>query len=210
MNTPNKQTSREFNPPWTATPKAKQPWRQFVGNRELAIEIGPGVGLHPLQYAQSNPDKFVIGIEKTTEKYTKFARRANNHLEITNLLAIHANAVEWISKNIHESEVSEYYLLYPNPYPKAAQKNKRLMHMPFMHHLIDTMKTDATLTIATNMHFFYLDAKETINELQLVKDSTVSTTSRGRTHFERKYLKDGQQCYELVFQKKTPLVQKPK
>lgn len=193
--------NRAFNPPWAAIAQSEQPWRKLIGNRKLVIEIGPGVGLHPLQYAKVNPDKFIVGIEKTTEKHTKFARRVQHHPEVNNVMAIHANAVEWISKNIGENEVSEYFLLYPNPYPKAAQKNKRLMHMPFMHYLINTMKTGATLTIATNMYFFYLDAKETIIELELVKDSIISITSKGRTHFERKYLQDGQKCYELVFKK---------
>lgn len=201
MNTTDKHNKRAFNPPWAVIPQAAQSWRQLVGNRKLVVEIGPGVGLHPLQYGQANCDKFVIGIEKTREKYAKFARRVDKHPQINNVLAIHANAIEWISKNIKENEVSEYFLLYPNPYPKAAQKNKRLMHMPFMQHLIATMKPGATLTIATNMDFFQLDAKENISDLKLVSESLVPETTQGRTHFERKYLKDAQKCYELVFKK---------
>jgi len=81
-------TYNKFNPIWEPIDTADQEWRNRVDGRKLVIEIGPGVGLHPIQYAKSNPDKFVVAIEKTSEKYAKFARRLENHSEINNLFAI--------------------------------------------------------------------------------------------------------------------------
>jgi tRNA (guanine-N7-)-methyltransferase len=196
---------RTFKAPNPVIPIAAQAWRAQIKNRPLCIEIGPGVGLHPIQYAKQHPDKFIVGIERTTEKFNKFASRVQHHPALDNILAIHADAVEWIAANIQPEEVDEYFLLYPNPYPKASQKNKRLMHMPFMQYLIATMKVGASITMATNMEFFYTEAKaswQAIESFSLQTDRIINAgIQKPRTHFERKYLADQQNCYELVFVK---------
>ncbi len=203
MNTELQQKS--FRPIWQPIAIEQQTWRALVKNRNLVIEIGPGVGLHPLRYAQQHPQDFIIAIEKTTEKFNKFAKRRINHPQLDNIYPVHANAIEWITRNISAGEVDAYFLLYPNPYPKAAQKNKRLMHMPFMQYLIKSMRPAATLTMATNMQFFYQEAKQQwsqVAEFALVTDRILSAANQvPRTHFERKYLASGQQCYELIFKK---------
>ena len=195
----------KFKPAWQPIVKHEQLWRAAQKQRPLTIEIGPGVGLHPIQYAQQHPDRHIIAIEKTTAKFNKFAGRLAKHPQLDNILAVHGNAIEWITKNIGPDEVNHYFLLYPNPYPKQAQKNKRLMNMPFMEHLIATMQHDATLSMATNMEFFYQEAKQQWNNVKcfnLVSDLILDNDRHiARTHFERKYLATGQKCYQLVYSK---------
>ncbi len=41
----------------------------------LDIEVGCGVGLHPIQYSLANPDRFLVALEHTREKFEKFHRR---------------------------------------------------------------------------------------------------------------------------------------
>lgn len=196
---------RSFKPIWPQIPITEQIWREQLGTKPLVIEIGPGVGLHPILFAKQNPEKFIVGIERTTEKFQKFAGRVEHHPELNNIYPVHADAVEWVSSNILPNEVSAYFLLYPNPYPKAAQKNKRLMHMPFMQYLIETMQVGATITLATNMQFFYAEAKELWQQIacfKLIDDRILYPQADiPRTHFERKYLAAGQDCYQLVFAK---------
>lgn len=198
-------TIRTFKPIWQTIPLDKQEWRIKRSHKPLVIEIGPGVGLHPIQYAQQHPENYIVGIERTTDKFNKFATRARHHPHLSNLYPVHADAVEWIYKNIVAAEVSEYFLLYPNPYPKEAQKNKRLMHMPFMQYLIETMQVGATITMATNIEVFYKEAKEiwsAIDCFELITDRVLTKENQiPRTHFERKYLAAEQQCYEIVYKK---------
>jgi tRNA (guanine-N7-)-methyltransferase len=198
---------KSFNPIWSPIATNEQAWRENMGLRNLVVEIGPGVGLHPIQYAKQHPQDYIVAIEKTSAKYDKFARRVEHHPQLDNIYAVHANAIEWITRNIKADEVSQYFLLYPNPYPKESQKNKRLMHMPFMQYLVATMQVGATITLATNMEFFYLEAKqqwEAISCFSLVQDLRLQQNIdlKPRTHFERKYLAAGQTCFQLVFAKK--------
>ncbi len=196
---------RTFKPAWPLITVEQQSWRQQQLQRPLVIEIGPGVGLHPIQYAQQNPQQFIVGVERTTDKFNKFLGRVTHHPQLNNVLAVHADAVEWISRNIQPQEVSKYFLLYPNPYPKTAQKNKRLMHMPFMQCLIETMTVGASITLATNVQPFYQEAKDIWSSIDCFKLRVDKLLQSGdivpRTHFEKKYLAAGQICYELVFTK---------
>lgn len=192
---------KEFNPIWAKIPLEQQAWRSLVAGRPLVVEIGAGVGMHPIQYARHNPQNFIIAIERTTAKFQKMLRRAEHHPEITNLLCIHADAVQWITQNITAQEIAEYFLLYPNPYPKASQKNKRLMHMPFMQALLKTMQPNCKLTLATNEQSFWQEAVDIWHgdyDLQIISSGTICKDRLPRSHFEKKYLQRGETCYELV------------
>jgi len=72
----------------------------------LDIEIGCGTGLHPLRYSAENPDRFVIALEQTREKFLKFVSRLKNHPPRTNLFPVHGDAIRWISHHIPRQSVS--------------------------------------------------------------------------------------------------------
>src|SRR4051812_21883364 len=110
-----------------------------VENLEIVdVEIGSGVGWHAMEYTKNNPDRFLIAIERTSNKFEKLQRRHENHPQIKNLLAVHANAVNWVITNLKPNSVDRYFILYPNPNPKDPQK--RWFRMPFMRLLLETLK----------------------------------------------------------------------
>ncbi len=197
---------RLFKNPFVSDP-IDSPFRVHKKDAQnLIVEIGCGVGLHPIQYAQQSPDDYIIAIEKTREKYLKFAGRVEHHPDIKNIYPVHANAQHWVPQNILPNEVDKYFMLYPNPYPKEKHKNKRFMHMPFMAYIIETMKINATLELATNEKFYYQEAREVLADvwgLKLKSDSIIDSDTKARTHFEKKYLERGEVCYNLVFQKSS-------
>lgn len=172
------------------------------GYSNLDIEIGCGVGFHPIQYAKTNPRRLLVAIEKTSEKFKKFETRIKNHPQIKNLTGVHSNAVWWITHYVKPQSVDRYFILYPNPYPKDPQK--RFFQMPFMSFLKQTMKDGATLTFATNEKFYYDEALEMgvqVWKFKILENKVIDSSEQPRTHFEKKYLLSGQTCYSIVFQK---------
>ncbi|MFK7827821.1 MAG: SAM-dependent methyltransferase [Oligoflexales bacterium] len=170
------------------------------------IEIGCGVGLHPANYATENPERSIIAIEHTREKYEKFTRRIRSQQVLLNLYPIHANAISWISHMVPKDRVSRYFLLYPNPYPKARDLGKRWYAMPFMQQLIKTLKQGGTINLATNCPFYAEEAKvhfEGCWGLKLVSLSELDSSclKQARTHFEYKYLERKEKCIDMVFVK---------
>ncbi len=178
--------------------------------QKLVVEIGCGVGLHPLQYALNHPDHFMIAFEHTREKFEKFERRIQNHKHLPNLMAIHGNAISWICHGIKNASLDAVYLLYPNPNPKPSDLNKRWHAMPFMSEILRVLKDQGELIIATNEKVYALEALEWMTnewKCQLIEQRELSMDLtpewKARTHFEKKYLARGETCFNLRF-RKTP------
>lgn len=170
--------------------------------QNLDIEIGCGVGFHPIDYAKNNPERLLIAIEKTKEKFDKFLGRLERHPNIKSVVPIHTNAVWWIAHFVKPNSVDRYFILYPNPYPKDPQK--RFFQMPFMNHLVETLKLGGTITLATNEKYYFdesLENAEKIFGLKVIENKAVDPSGKPRTHFEKKYLERGETCYNLVFRK---------
>lgn len=183
-------------------------WRQNQEQKPLALEIGPGVGLHPIKFARENPQKALVAIEHTRNKYEKFKRRHQNHAELTNLLPVHANAISWAHHVLSQDALDECLILYPNPAPKASDLAKRWYAMPFMGRLIELIRPGGTLTLATNKAYYEQEASEWLTQfwgLQLLQKNELTQQNwpshKHRTHFERKYLQRAEICYNLIFKK---------
>lgn len=168
----------------------------------LDVEIGCGVGFHPLRYAAAHPGRQVLAFERTKAKFEKFAGRLRHHPRLPNLIPVHGDAIPWITHGLGEASVDRYFLLYPNPYPKESQRNLRFPHMPFFSRLLFTMKPGATLTLATNEAFYAEEAALVFVQawgLELEEKRVLAANEAPRTHFEKKYLARGQPCWNLVF-----------
>jgi len=170
------------------------------------VEIGCGVGLHPIRYARENPGRQLVAIERTKDKFEKFAGRLSHHETLPNLTAIHGDALAWITHGFAPESVSRFIMLYPNPYPKPAQRNQRFHYMPFFAQLRATLKQGGELWLATNEAFYAEEARLIYPaewKMELVEDSLVSPSSPPRTHFEKKYLARGEPCFNLRFAKNS-------
>ncbi len=166
------------------------------------IEIGCGVGFHPIRYAQENPDRFLLAFERTEEKFTKFARRLERHPPLKNLTAIRGDGMAWIVHGIPKESVNQYFFLYPNPYPKNSQKNLRFHNMPLFQWVVESLKPGGRITQSTNSQA-YADEAERVTKtrwgLPIVKREIWTGTPR--SHFEKKYQARGENCWNLVWEK---------
>lgn len=198
---------RSFDP--SKQPGFYDPVMFFLPEGPLCVEIGCGVGMHPIKFAKKNPKKSIVAIEHTRNKFEAFKVHLQEESEVLeNLQPIHANAITWISKFLPEESVDEYFLLYPNPWPKEKQKNQRWHQMPFVHQIKKTMKKEARLTLATNMDWYAEEASEFFQKawgFHLESFEHIGITDNDdyfpRTHFEKKYLERGERCSNLVLRK---------
>lgn len=182
-------------------PKPKD-FRNLPIRHPLDVEIGCGVGLHPIRYAIDNPDRMLWAFERTEEKFDKFFRRLQKHPQISNIEAIRGDGVLWIAHLQLQEIIERIFLLYPNPYPKNSQKNLRFHHMDLFDHVVRALKVGGTITLATNELFYRQEARAVMAErwgLELVSDAPWD--GMPRTHFEKKYRARGQICWNLEWKK---------
>jgi tRNA (guanine-N7-)-methyltransferase len=168
----------------------------------FAIEIGCGVGLHPIQWAKTNPLSHILAIERTKEKFARFSSRLLHHPQLQNIFPAHADASQLLPHLVQDESVDEYFVLYPNPYPKARHKNRRFAHSPFSLFLAKTLKKGGRLSVATNDLSYADELRIHLpprTELKLLADELIPCHSLPRSHFEKKYLARGEPCFNLVF-----------
>lgn len=173
-----------------------------LANDHVDIEIGAGQGLHAVRYAQANPNRHLIAIERTATRFQQLARRHAAHPRLTNLFPIHADALSIFVHKIPTQSIERIFLLYPNPYPKEKQANLRWHNMPFMMLLKSKLKPGGSLVLATNIEDYAGEAEEKMIadwRFQLRTKQILGRADVPRTHFEKKYLERGESCWNFEF-----------
>jgi tRNA (guanine-N7-)-methyltransferase len=195
---------RPFNQSMVPIPSTPLDFARARFFRHIDLEIGCGVGKYAIHRAHQFPDRAIIAIEKTTERFGKFERRIQNHEELPNLFAIHSEAASVITHFIPEHSLDEIFLLYPNPYPKVKQRNLRWHNRAFMGFLLGRLKVGGKITLATNIEDYHEEAIEMMRNvwhLDVVEDRLIGANENPRTHFEQKYLLRDELCWNMVFKK---------
>jgi tRNA G46 methylase TrmB len=173
--------------------------------RRVDLELGCGVGLHSIRYAATHEHRFLIAIERTRAKFALFQGRLTNHPKIGNLLPVHADAQHWITQNLVAHSVERCFILYPNPYPARSQANKRWHVSSFMGVLRDVLADRGTIQIATNIGAHHDESIEFMTKVwsfRLVQArSSAATPWSPRSHFEKKYMLRGEECFDAVFER---------
>jgi len=169
----------------------------------IVIEIGCGVGFHPILWAKENPTGLMLAIERTRDKFIKFETRLNHHPEIKNVIAAHAEASVLLPQIIKPLSVDQIYILYPNPEPK--QKNKRWSHSIFSQFIFEILKPGGEIVFATNVKSYATEMAHVWPQrfkTDLIQHTPIdSYGTKPRSHFEKKYLARGEVCWNLIFRK---------
>ncbi|MAF76927.1 MAG: hypothetical protein CME60_02110 [Halobacteriovoraceae bacterium] len=180
-------------------------------NLPLYLEIGCGAGLHPVLFAKNNMNSHLLAFERTKEKFEKFLRRVTSH-QLKNVTPIYEDALNWLypKREIFQHQFSGLFLLYPNPYPKNSQRNKRFLASSSFQFLLSLLKAEANIEIRSNELWYLEEAiflAENVWDLKnegLIKVRELDQIQQGLTHFERKYLKEGQDCWQLTLSQLLP------
>ena len=177
----------------------------FDPTQDYSLEIGAGVGLHAIRFSRNHPHLQHIAIERTTTKFRKMQGRAQHH-SLSNLHIFQDDAINWVCHNCPDAGLKKVFLLYPNPSRNNAAA--RWIRMPFFYELMRKMRVGAQLFWATNEEFYiqeilHYSANFPLQKIELKKIDAESLPSdyQALTHFEKKYLQRGQNCYHLTQQK---------
>ena len=165
---------------------------QAIANESVCVEIGAGKGKHALLFSEQHPDKKLIAIERTREKFV--AMQKQHQLEGQhNLQIVHADTIPWIVHALFPAQVEQFFILYPNPEPHNA--TQRWLNMPFFEFLLSRLKAGGSITLVSNIPEYIAEAQQQLIEVWklpfIQQDVPVDSA---RTHFEIKYLVRGVCC----------------
>lgn len=194
---------------------------------DVIIDACCGVGESTLKIANKFPNAKVIGIDKSIarlDKHASYAELNKSHykeqstiISNNNYILVQADLIDFWRllnstlnnvENAPKWQVTQQFILYPNPYPKKAQIGKRWYASAIFPYLLNVCPT---LELRSNWKLYLQECliaanhyglNGDISEIQinkLGKDSfSLNGLDEAFTPFERKYLESGQTCFKLV------------
>lgn len=170
-----------------------------LGHRPLILDSGCGTGESSRFLARTHPDHVVIGIDKSESRL----RRARTS-EYENLLIARADLFDfWRLISAAGWQVSEHYLLYPNPWPKKKDLRKRLHCHPVFKNLVSL---SPFLEVRSNWKLYLQEFSLALHLLTGGRRAPVRVylPDAPITPFERKYLNSGHTLYRLQYRANGP------
>ncbi|MEW9798878.1 tRNA (guanine(46)-N(7))-methyltransferase TrmB [Alteromonas sp. CYL-A6] len=152
-----------------------------------------GVGESTAKLAVKYPHARVIGIDKSEARLDKHATYAS---DADNYRVIRADVNDfWRLVAQSQWQVEKHYLLYPNPYPKSSQVQKRWHASDAMPAL---MATSNAFEVRSNWLVYVMEFAQAARHYGLASALREVDTAHTFTPFERKYTQSGQTCWQLT------------
>lgn len=159
----------------------------------LIIDAGCGVGLSTRQLAQRHPGHAVIGIDRSADRLSR------DHGALSdNALLVRADLVDfWRLALAAGWQPQRHYVLYPNPYPKAAHLKMRWHGHPVFPALL---ALGGRLEVRSNWRLYIEEFAQATRQAtgQLPDVAEHDPAGAYLTPFERKYAASGQALWKLT------------
>ena len=126
----------------------------FQFHKQFVWEIGCGHGHFLTAYAAKHPDRLCIGIDIATERVDRAVRK-RDRAQLVNLHFIQAEArlfLEALPKNM---ELSDIYILFPDPWPKLRHRKHRLLQPHFLQAVAGRSSPSARLFFRTDYQPYF-------------------------------------------------------
>lgn len=135
-------------------------------NSRVIFEIGFGNGGHLMERAKRHETDFFIGCEPY-ENGVASASVLITENSIKNVLIYPGDSREVLAK-LQDDSIDEFYVMFPDPWPKKKHIKRRLMSVDFLECLAGKLKKHGVINFASDqVHYvdFVLDNVEEYNEL---------------------------------------------
>ena len=154
-----------------------------------------GVGESTAWIAEQNPDALVIGVDKSAHRLARHAQYEKAEAGQRYIL-VRADLHDFWRLAVEAHwQLQQHYILYPNPWPKAAHLGRRWHGSPVWPYVLGL---GGQLVMRSNWAIYLT---EVASSLALVNCSATIFPLLARhepmTPFERKYQRSGQQLWEL-------------
>ena len=122
----------------------------------LVVEIGFGRGEFLAHQAAARPELAHLGIEVSFKRVLKMARRLAR-TELGNVRLLEATGEEVVGDLLAEGSVAEFWINFPDPWPKKRHHRRRLVQPPLVAALARRLEPGGELQVATD-HVEYAEA----------------------------------------------------
>jgi tRNA (guanine-N7-)-methyltransferase len=189
---------KEFKNVLEAPENMKGQWHKYFGNNNpIYLELACGKGEYTQNRAAQEPDKNFIGIDvKGNRMYIGAKNCLEQNLENAAYLRIH---IDKITDYFATEEVSEIWIIFPDPFLRDGKSKNRLTHQKFLHKYQQILQKGATINLKTDSQPLFDFTNEVINELDchvesinhnIYKDGEAPYPLNIKTYYEGMHLAD--------------------
>lgn len=190
-------------------------WPQVFGREApLVVEIGFGNGEFLVQMAQRRPGDDFLGVEIALPSLRRAARKVQR-AGLTNVRLVQGRAEATLQLLCSPGSVSSVYINFPDPWPKKAHQDRRVVNDQNLSLLASRLMVDAVVSISTD----HKDYAEYIEDCLIrsayfascFPSSYVHTIpGRIKTKYERLAAEAGRPAYHFVWQRNdAPITDSP-
>lgn len=172
----------------------------------LVVEIGFCRGEFLTDMARRQPDRAFLGVEISFKRVLKMARRfALTQLE--NVRLVEADGEGVVASLLGEASVEEFWINFPDPWPKARHAGRRIVQGPFVAQMASRLVDGGVIQIASDDANYARHIDETLSaepDLRNAFDTPWRSHVPGRleTDYESAWRAQGRPlhffCYERL------------
>ncbi|MDA0322393.1 MAG: tRNA (guanosine(46)-N7)-methyltransferase TrmB [Verrucomicrobia bacterium] len=156
----------------------------FDAPRPLVLDVGCGKGRFLAMRASRDPDRNYLGIERQLVRVRKVARKIQR-LELHNARVIRVEASYAVEFMIPPHCVSELFVFFPDPWPKARHHKRRTFRPEFLNTLDRILLPGGSLHVATDHEEYFQVVRDLFEEDDRFEPCTiVAPADDERTEFE--------------------------
>ncbi len=151
-------------------PLHKEKWREFLKltkSHPLDLEIGTGAGHHFAHHSQTQPNRFILGLEAKYKPLVQSIRRALD-AGAQNAFMVRYNAYH-IEELFSEEEIDNVYIHHPDPWPKKKHFKHRLIQDGYLDRLWIIQKSDTFIEFKTDSRDYFDWSLERFNNSKYKK-----------------------------------------
>jgi tRNA (guanine-N7-)-methyltransferase len=169
----------------------------------LVVEVGFGMGESTIAIAEAHRDWDIVGIEVYPNGHGAVALAAQERA-LTNIRLINADALDVLAHMIAPESLSLLTTFFPDPWPKVAQKNRRLIVDSFTELVASRLSSDGVWRMATDWADYANQMVRVVNESTHVANVKSNGgyserwADRPLTKFERRGIREARAIYDLA------------
>jgi tRNA (guanine-N7-)-methyltransferase len=180
--------------------------RLVPGASETWLEIGFGGGEHLLWQAHANPDRAFVGCEPFIDGVVKVLAGIDER-SIGNI-RLHDDDARDVLRWLPEASIARAFILFPDPWPKARHRKRRLVSTRTLALLARVMMPGATLRVATDIGDYartILEAVQHQNAFRWTATGPADWRTQGPdwpvTRYQQKAVREGRCSYFFRFER---------
>ena len=185
----------------------KGTWHTFFkNNSEITLELACGKGEYSIGLGIQHPNRNFIGIDVKGNRIYIGAKKALDQ-NLTNVAFLRTQIIQ-LQDYFNPAEVSEIWIVFPDPFLREGKAKKRLTAPRFLHIYQKVLKPGGIINLKTDSKELYDYTLETIeqtgcNILTNYQDIYGKGLATGplaiKTYYEGKHLEEGRLIYYIAF-----------